>query len=958
MSSRVVSPFLLGCSIQISLLAVLWTLSCAQECSPPALKPSHKLNLFDEQQEYDLGEISAQYISFSLHVIEDEEVAGRLQALGNRLVSQMPPTKLRFRFFVVDSPEANAFAIPGGRVYVTRRLITTVRSEDELAGVIGHEMGHQLAHHGALDWSRTFSEVLGVTSVKDRADIEDKFNQYLDIYRTKGRRVARGNEEHEQTGADQVAIYAVARAGYSPQAVIEFWDRFADTKGNKGTWFSDFFGTIRPETKRLREFVKDLSLLPKGCIQQDVAASRLEEFAKWQTTVRNYRGFGKKESLHHVVLKRSLDPPLRTDIVNFRFSADGKYLLAQDSSGIFVLTREPLTSLFHIDAPDALAATFSPDSLYVVVPSQGLRVERWNIAEQRLEDVREPYVYRGCLQSAFSPDGSYLACLRPDRETLFPLTFTLYDTDSGSTVLTKKDVVGPIDMTNAIRSALYFYYLGGTKRQFANMEFSPDGRYFLLGSSHEDLLIDLTSGAELKMSGPLRRVVGHSFAFVGSDEVVGADGPNLQEASIVKVPTGEVVSEHIHIGGRRLYPVTHGSFAIVRPMLKAPLGIIDLEARNIFRASHKDAIDVFGDLLVSERMNGEVGLYHLRDEKPFTTLILPKAPLGHLSAVSVAPHATAVAISQMTRGAVWNLQTGEQLASGPGFRGSFFDKNSVYMDFFPLQQFEELPKEGETLVDVRRREAEKDGDILGRLDLATQSATPISTFKKRTHSRQFGSVLLTWTPADNDQPRKDVMLEAREVQAGKVIWSRSYTKGFPWIQGDGELGVFAWNLAAKEAKEELHDDPEAKQLASKVWESESSYLVEVVDLRSGTAISKFPIDTGNASFAAREFLASGGTVAMVDTNNRISLYSNKGERRGRLFGGAVALSPDGHSLCAEREPGRLILYDLDRLQQLDEMTFGSRVAYVRFTPDSSAFVVLTADQTAYVFASSPGPPSP
>ena len=949
MSSQAAVSRELRCFLVMVLVTVLLPFSWAQECSPPALKPSHGLNLFDEKQEYDLGEIFAQHISFLLHVIEDDEVAGRLQALGNRLVSQMPATKLHFRFFVVDSPQANAFAIPGGRVYVTRRLITTVRSEDELAGVIGHEMGHQLAHHGALDWSRIFNEVLGITSVKDRADIEEKFNQYLDIYRTKGSGAARNNEEHEQTGADQVAIYAVARAGYSPQAVIDFWDRFADTKGNKGTWFSDFFGTMRPESKRLREFVKGLSSLPKGCIQPPVAAP--DGFLQWQTTVKNYNGFGKKEFLHHVLLKRSLDPPLRSDVRNFRFSADGKYLLAQDSSGIFVLTSEPLTSLFHIDARDALAATFSPDSHYVVVPSDGLRVERWNIAEHRLEDVREPYIYRGCLQSAFSPDGAYLACLRPDQETVFPLTFTLYDTDTSNAILTKKDAVGPIDSTRAILSALSFYYRGETKRHFANMIFFPDGRYLMFSSSTHSLLIDLGSRAELKMPGSLHRVIQHSFAFVGSDKVVGADDANLQEASIVKVPTGEVVAEHIHIGGRSLYPVTQGSFAIVRPMLKAPLGIMDFEAKKIVRGSHTDATDVFGDVVVSERVNGEVGLYHLRDEKPFATFVLPKAPLGHLSAASVAPHAAAISISQMTRGAVWNLQTGEQMAFGPGFRGSFFDKDSVYMDFVAHEQFEELPKEGETWADVRRREAEKDGDVLGRLDLATHSATPISTFKKRTHAQQFGSVLLTSTPADDDQPRKDVTLEAREVQTGKILWSRFFKKGFPWIQGDSEFGVFVWNLATKEAKEELRDSPEAKQLADKVWESASSYLVELVDLRTGSVIGEFPIDTGNTSFAAREFLASGGIMVMVDSNYRISLYSYKGERKGHLFGGAVALSPDGRRICAEREPGRLVLYDVEGLQELDEMTFGSRVAYVGFTPDSSAFVVLTADQTAYVFAS-------
>lgn len=414
----------------------------AQQCpQAPALSPSHELNLFSEEQEIDFGEVLAAKISYSLHVIEDDAVAGRLQHIGDRLLLQMPPTRLRFRFYLVDSPDANAFAVAGGRVYVTRKLITAVRSEDELAGVVAHEMGHQLAHHSALDWSRIFHDMLGVTKLGDRSDIEDKYNQVLDAYRTKEGIFAQSNRgEREQLGADQVAVYAVSRAGYSPQAVVDFWDRFTESHGRKGSWLSDFFGSTRPESKRLREFVKNLGAIPASCINATGHASSAD-FERWQAAVRNYKGFGKKESLHKVVLKRALDPVLREDIRVFRFSPDGKYLLAQDNTSIFVLTRDPLVFLFRIDALDAHGAQFSPDSRYVVFYTSGLRVERWNITEQRLDDVDELYVFNGCVQTALSPDGHYLACIRPNRDTYFPLDFLLLDVKTGAAVFTKKNYI-------------------------------------------------------------------------------------------------------------------------------------------------------------------------------------------------------------------------------------------------------------------------------------------------------------------------------------------------------------------------------------------------------------------------------------------------------------------------------------------------------------------------------------
>ena len=227
--------------------------------------------------------------------------------------------------------------------------------------------------------------------------------------------------------------------------------------------------------------------------------------------------------------------------------------------------------------------------------------------------------------------------------------------------------------------------------------------------------------------------------------------------------------------------------------------------------------------------------------------------------------------------------------------------------------------------------------------------------KKRTRVLQIGSVVLASTPADDDNPRKDVKLEARDAQTGDVLWSRFFANGLPGIDSshDSDVAVFNWALGSRHAKEELAEDPYAKRLVSNLKEEEGSYLIEVVNLRSGGSLGKFSIETGRGSFTARDFLAAGATMAILDNDNRVSLYSYKGERKGRLFGGHVALSLDGNRLCVEREPGRLILYDVTRMRELDEMTFGSRVAYVGFTPDSSQFVVLTADQTAYVFDSQP-----
>src|SRR5690606_36253748 len=129
-----------------------------------------------------------------------------------RIVRQLPATDFDFRFTLVDLPDVNAFALPGGRVYVTRKLVAFARSEDELAGVVGHEIGHIVTRQIAADMSRVFQEALNVTSFGDRSDIFNQYHRLLESSRLPGE--SGRHAEQDQFEADRVGLAAVARAGY------------------------------------------------------------------------------------------------------------------------------------------------------------------------------------------------------------------------------------------------------------------------------------------------------------------------------------------------------------------------------------------------------------------------------------------------------------------------------------------------------------------------------------------------------------------------------------------------------------------------------------------------------------------------------------------------------------------------------------------------------------------------
>jgi len=343
--------------MKICLLVVLLCVVCvietwSQTCAPPSIVAnSNAVNIFSPDQEMHLGEAIFERAHRDFQVLDDAEVNSYLQAIGDRLSRHLPVTGVRYTFAVADLPDTNAMALVGGRIFVTRKLISFVRSEDELAGVIAHELGHGVVRHGAIDMSRYFKEVLGVTSVGDRVDIFNKYNQFIEARRTKP--VGR-NDDHEneqQLEADKIGMYALVASGYDANVYTAFWSRFTDAKTTNS--FSQLFGRRRPADKRLKEMISAIRSLPQTCFEK--ASPDKAGFDKWRSFVIAYSGTGKAESLPGLISKTALNP-LRTDVDHLKFSPNGEYILAQDSSTIYVVKRDPFTLLFQFEAADAMPA--------------------------------------------------------------------------------------------------------------------------------------------------------------------------------------------------------------------------------------------------------------------------------------------------------------------------------------------------------------------------------------------------------------------------------------------------------------------------------------------------------------------------------------------------------------------------------------------------------------------------
>ena len=502
-------------------------------CAPPVLRAiPRERNIFTEAQENDLGDAVAEHLERTFRVVDDAELTAYLAGIGARITAELPPTTLNIRFAIVDIPDANAFTLPGGRIYVSRKLIALTETEDELAGVIAHEAGHVLARHAAIEMSRILRELLAVTEVTDRKDIFDKYNRFVENAARKPKAVqARERESDDQAGADQIGLYALAKAGYNPAAFATFFDRLAATKGDTGNFFSDLFGTTNPEARRLREMLRTTAALPASCIANShpTDAAAKQGFQTWRSNVIAYTGTGTHESLHGVRARVALEPPLRGEITSLRFSPDGRYLLAQDDSGIAVLARDPLAPIFRIEAVGAEDAHFTPDSSSVVFCTTSGRVEAWDVATRKLLSAHEIFVRAGALQALLSPDARTLAVLDSD------LSLILFDVATGTQVFTKEHfyIPNPIEILT-----VQLLNLGEEDDDFdfdwINMDFSPDGKYFAAGarsattnfgggivSEVKALAVDLGTRQTVGLKGPVKKMLSGGFAFVSPARIVG-----------------------------------------------------------------------------------------------------------------------------------------------------------------------------------------------------------------------------------------------------------------------------------------------------------------------------------------------------------------------------------------------------------------------------------------------------
>ena len=143
------------------------TLLTGTGCAVNPATGQRQFMLISESEEIAMGREADGPITESFGLYESEALRAMVANLGNEMASRSERPALPWSFKLVDDPMVNAFALPGGFIFITRGIMAALNSEAELAGVIGHEIGHVTARHSASQMSRQqFQQIgLGVGSI-------------------------------------------------------------------------------------------------------------------------------------------------------------------------------------------------------------------------------------------------------------------------------------------------------------------------------------------------------------------------------------------------------------------------------------------------------------------------------------------------------------------------------------------------------------------------------------------------------------------------------------------------------------------------------------------------------------------------------------------------------------------------------------------------------------------------
>jgi predicted Zn-dependent protease len=300
-------------------------------------------NLFSPQDDVNVGQQSAVQAEQQLPILNDAQTNAYLDRIGQRLAANAGGPQFQYRFRVVNASDINAFALPGGFIYVNRGVIDTASNEGELAGVVAHEISHVALRHGTHQASKAYLAQAGISILGGilGGHVGEGAAQIINTVGGIGLNALFLKYSRDlETQADVRGAQIIAASGYRPADMVSFYQKLerVDTS-RKTNWMSDH--PAPPD--RIARIRKEEQLVR-------VSGTAPENVAELQNVQGHLRGYGAARTSGEIA-RQAATTPTRGRATNGGMASAGSSVINVEAPSSSMKTYVNPTRLYSVSIP-------------------------------------------------------------------------------------------------------------------------------------------------------------------------------------------------------------------------------------------------------------------------------------------------------------------------------------------------------------------------------------------------------------------------------------------------------------------------------------------------------------------------------------------------------------------------------------------------------------------------------
>jgi predicted Zn-dependent protease len=309
-------------------------------CAVNPVTGKKEIMLISEKMEINMGRDIDRGLRQEYGLYDDPQLTPYIVRIGRKLAPYTHRPHLQYHFAILDTPVENAFAAPGGYIYITRGLLAMINSEAELAAILGHELGHVNARHSARQMTRSILVTLGIIVA---GELSEDIKKIAPVSMIAAQLLFLKYSRSDEYQADALGVEYSFKAGYSSGEMVKFFaslQRLTETKG--GTRLPNFLST-HPLTPRRVERVKELLMTEEYSQPSSMPKRVVERYGYLQKInglvygANPRQGYVEGQAFYHPDMKFYFNIPYGWNVGN---TAKQVTLAPKDSKAVIILQAE------------------------------------------------------------------------------------------------------------------------------------------------------------------------------------------------------------------------------------------------------------------------------------------------------------------------------------------------------------------------------------------------------------------------------------------------------------------------------------------------------------------------------------------------------------------------------------------------------------------------------------------